>query len=106
MRAFRNTQQIRKDLLQNCISKTQTTTDNNTTINNTMEFANNNLNPDIYDERMYNSLFNNNHQYQHFHKSLKNNSNNSFYSQAQIDRMKNYINKYPIQNDYLLFKKV
>lgn len=110
MRAFRNTNQLRKEFLQKGITnKSITATNTNTSTqenlnmesNSNITLINSNTNPDIYEEKLFNNRFNPNnyrHQYQHFHsKGL--NSSSHFISQAQIDRMKTYIGKLPIYDN-------
>ncbi|GMM46622.1 hypothetical protein DAPK24_031970 [Pichia kluyveri] len=81
MRALRNTTNIRKDLLQ-CVNCT------------------NNINPDYNDDRIFNKIIRNN----------DNNSNTNSYilhynnlSQANIDRMKNYLGRTPSMNNTFHF---
>lgn len=58
------------------------------------------LNPDLVDDRLFNSTFHSSHarpeqQPQRFL------TQGTFYSQAQLDRMKNYMAKLPLQREWI-----
>lgn len=68
-----------------------------------MEFVSSSyLNPDICEERMFNSAFNSNNN----NTKTKTTANypyfSNFYSQAQLDRMKTYIGKLPNQKPHFI----
>lgn len=96
MRAFRNTQ-LRRDLLQNCLSITQNGNGNSTTTTTTMECQQQlaSFNPDVVDDRLFNSAFRTTHPQKMPNLVLS--RPGTFYSQAQLDRMKAYMDKLPVR---------
>lgn len=102
MRAFRNTQ-LRRDILQNCLSITQSSNGNNAAAPAAgMEVSPScTVNPDLADDSLFNSAFHSAHARpeQPPQRFLVHDS--TFYSQAQLDRMKNYMGKLPLQREWI-----
>lgn len=57
------------------------------------------LNPDLVDDRLFNSTFHSSHVRPEQQPQPFLAHGNTFYSQAQLDRMKNYMGKLPLQRE-------